>query len=160
MTAVTANWISTIAQAAPQTKYVSTLNIYCPVIWLQSKIKRGCINFDTPSLRYDFWHLIGDIILITDIVNSAPPSITVVVSLLYKPIIMASADITTSKMFCVLLPVNAFKMFCVLLFKHPQIQKTINIRVKADSMYTRLSCWIWVITKHSIITILIAQGKK
>ena len=160
MTAVTANWISTIAQAAPQTKYVSTLNIYCPVIWLQSKIKRGCINFDTPSLRYDFWHLIGDIILITDIVNSAPPSITVVVSLLYKPIIMASADITISKMFCVLLPVNAFKMSCVLLFVHPQIQKTINIRVKADSMYTRLSCWIWVITKHNIITILIAQGKK
>ena len=82
----------------------------------------------------DFWYLIGDIILITDIVNSAPPSITVVVSLQYKPIIMASADITTSKIFCVLLPVNAFKMFCVLLFKHPQIQKTINIRVKADSM--------------------------
>lgn len=82
----------------------------------------------------DFWYLIGDIILITDIVNSAPPSITVVVSLQYKPIIMKSADITTSNMFCVLLPVNAFKMFCVLLFEHPQIQKTINIRVKADSM--------------------------
>ena len=82
----------------------------------------------------DFWYLIGDIILITDIVNSAPPSITVVVSLQYKPIIMKSADITTSKMFCVLLPVNAFKMFCVLLFEHPQIQKAINIRVKADSM--------------------------
>lgn len=82
----------------------------------------------------DFWYLIGDIILITDIVNSAPPSITVVVSLQYKPIIMKSADIATSKMFCVLLPVNAFKMFCILLFEHPQIQKTINIRVKADSM--------------------------
>ena len=94
-----------------------------------------CILTHPPLfLRYDFWYLIGDIILITDIVNSAPPSITVVVSLLYKPIIMTSADITISKMFCVLLPVNAFKMSCVLLFVHPQIQKTINIRVKADSM--------------------------